>query len=74
MLKRWPLRFATGGHHPLVRANLDIDTIQLSWNPLRLGAVSQEDSTNIVSLAVGGKALRLASADAILQSILTMPS
>lgn len=74
MLKEWPLRFATRGHSPLVRANLDIDTVRLSWNPLRLRAISQEDLCSIISLEVGGKEVQRASAEAILQSILTMPN
>jgi hypothetical protein len=70
--KKYPLRFGTRGHLPTVRANLDIDTIQLSWDPLRLRAVNQEDLSGIISLEVGGKELQRASAEAILLSALTM--
>jgi hypothetical protein len=72
MKNKWPLRFGTRGHPPLVRANLDIDIIQLAWDPLRLRAVSQEDLSNILSLEIGGKELQRASAEPILHTILTM--
>jgi hypothetical protein len=70
--KKWPLRFGTRGHLPTVRTNLDIDTIQLSWDPLRLRAVSKEDLSGITSLEIGGIELQRASAETILLSILTM--
>ena len=70
--KKWPLRFGTRGHLPTVRTNLDIDTIQLSWDPLRLSAISQEDLSAITSLEIGGIELQRASAETILLSILTM--
>jgi hypothetical protein len=74
MKNKWPLRFGTRGHPPLVRANLGIDIIQLSWDPLRLNAVSKEDLSTILSLEIGGKELQRASAEAILHSILAMPN
>jgi hypothetical protein len=72
MLKKWPLRFATCGHPPMVHTNFDIDTIHLSWAPLRLRAVSQEDLSSIVSLEIGGRELQPTPAERILESILTM--
>lgn len=74
MAKQWPLRFGTRGHPPLIRINLDIDTVQLSWDPLRLRTVIQEDLSSIISLEIAGRDLQRESADLILRFILTMPT
>ncbi|KAE8443731.1 hypothetical protein EG329_001411 [Mollisiaceae sp. DMI_Dod_QoI] len=52
------LHFGTCGHPPMVRANLDIDTIQLDWNPIRLGLVDKLDISRIRYLEIGGKDLQ----------------
>jgi hypothetical protein len=74
MSKKWPLRFGTLGHPALVRTNLEIDTIHLTWDPLRLRAVTQQDLSSILSLEIGGEMLQRARAEAVLQCILTMPN
>jgi len=72
IVKKWSLCFGTRGHPPLVRANFDIDTIHMCWVPLRLGAVSQDDLSSIVSLEIGGIGVQPVLPEAILRSILTM--
>ncbi|KAE9370781.1 hypothetical protein N431DRAFT_492811 [Stipitochalara longipes BDJ] len=72
MSKKWPVRFPTRGHPPIIRTNLNIDTVHLSWIPLSLRAISHEDLSSIVSLEIGGRELQRARPEAILQSILTM--
>ncbi|KUJ14180.1 uncharacterized protein LY89DRAFT_751925 [Mollisia scopiformis] len=56
--KNWTLHFGTCGHPPLIRANLDIDTIQLDWFPIRLGLVDKLDVSRLRFLEIGGKDLQ----------------
>ncbi|PMD25785.1 hypothetical protein NA56DRAFT_698850 [Hyaloscypha hepaticicola] len=56
-----------------LRRNGPFDSARLlSWDPLRLSAISQEDLSAITSLEIGGIELQRASAETILLSILTM--
>lgn len=56
--RHWGLHFGTCGFPPLIRANLDIDTIQLDWFPIRLGLVDKLDVSRIRYLEIGDRDLQ----------------
>ena len=74
LLNRWKLHFGTLGHPATVRVNLDIDTVQLDSNPLRMGAISRSDRHSIRHLEVGGRELQYIHADVFLASIVHIPN
>ncbi|CAL3967975.1 unnamed protein product [Diplocarpon coronariae] len=62
----YPLHFGTLGHPAMVRANLEIDIIQLDWDPLRLNTIPRQTLKQIRHLKLGGRELQRASTDTIL--------
>ncbi|KAK0111503.1 hypothetical protein ONS95_001858 [Cadophora gregata] len=69
--RNWELHFGTVGHPPQIRANLNIDTIQLEWEPIRVQAVPTRELHRIRHLAVGGMDIQRVEADTILAQLLS---
>lgn len=62
-MRTWTLHFKTLGHPATVRANLEIDTIQMDWVPLRLNVMRDSlELTNIRFLELRISELQLPDA------------